>query len=386
MIPLTEFDRAIDRRDPPDSVKWNRYAGDVLPMWIADTDFAVPDTVIAAMGERLRHPAFGYAMADHATREAIVAWLAKRYDWRVSPADLVFIPGALPGIAMALGGLLSPGGGVAMQMPIYGPIHAAPGNWGLERIDALVEPGPDGYGMGDLEAAIGRARALVLCNPHNPTGKVYSRDELCRVAAACERHDTLVVSDEVHCDLVHPGRDHVPIASLSPEIAARTITLMSAGKTFNLSGLKLGFAVITNENLRRRFMASHRGMVPRTDSLMGLVATRAAFTHGEAWRRAQVDYLAANSEHLAIELPRRLPGIRLIAPQASFLAWLDFSELDLGDDPGAWLLEHARIGVSGGTEFGTGGAGHVRLNFGCPRRRLDEAIDRIVLALERRRP
>ncbi|MDE2436409.1 MAG: PatB family C-S lyase [Sphingomonadales bacterium] len=378
------FGRPIDRRNPADSVKWNRYADDVLPMWIADTDFAVPEAIVAAMAERLQNPAFGYAMPDRQTREAIVGWLSARYGWQVSASDLVFIPGALPGIAMALGGLLSPGDGVAMQMPTYGPIHAAPSNWGLCRIDALVEPGPDGYGMGDLEEAISRARALVLCNPHNPTGKVYSREELIRLASICEREDVLILSDEVHCDLVYPGREHVPIASLSPEIAARTITLMSAGKTFNLSGLKLGFAVITNKELRRRFVAAHRGMVPRTDSLMGLVATRAAFAEGEAWRRAQVDYLTASRDHLVAELVRRIPGVRLIAPQASFLAWLDFRDLGLGDDPGAWLLEKARVGLSPGPEFGTGGVGHARINFGCPRVLIDEAIDRITRALDQR--
>ncbi|MBS0481423.1 MAG: PatB family C-S lyase [Proteobacteria bacterium] len=379
------FDRQIDRRNPPDSVKWNRYAGDVLPMWIADMDLAAPDPVIAAMADRLRHPVFGYSMADRATRDAIVNWLAVQYGWTTRPEDLVFLPGALPGIAMALGGLLSPGDGVAMQMPIYGPIHAAPANWGLNRIDAWVESGPEGYSTGNLEQAIAQSRALVLCNPHNPTGKVYDRAELMRIAVACENADALIVSDEVHCDLLHAERNHVPIASLDPAVAARTITLMSAGKTFNLSGLKLAFAVITNSDLRRRFIASHRGIVPRTDSLMGLVATCAAFTSGEAWRGSVVRYLAHNRDYVMHETERRLPGVRLIAPQASFLAWLDFSKLELGIDPGAWLLRHARVALSPGPEFGPGCGNYARLNFGCPRERIAEAIDRIAHAFDVRR-
>jgi cysteine-S-conjugate beta-lyase len=377
-----DLDLRIDRSSAEDCKKWRLYPGHILPMWVADMDFAVAEPITRAMRDRLDHPVFGYAQASDALKGAIVDWLASRHAWKVLPDDLVFLPGVEPGFNMALKAMLQPGDGVVVQTPVYRPILAAPGHWGLNRIDVPLTPADGGWSVDEarLEKAISQSRALLFCNPHNPTGKVFSEAELSFLAACCDRHDILIISDEIHCDLVYPGHRHRPIATLSPGIAARTVTLMSASKTFNIAGLKTAFAVITNPDLRRRFQEARSGMVDSVN-LMGLEATRAALLHGEAWRQATVAYLEANRDHLTRELKRRCPDIGYRPPQASFLAWLDCTALGLAPDPHAFFLSRAHVGFSSGAEFGPGGEGHVRLNFGCTRATLDEALDRMERAL-----
>ena len=312
-------------------------------------------------------------------KRAILDHLHAKFSWAVAPEDLVFLPGVEPGFNMALKAFLRPGDGVVVQTPMYRPILNAPSHWGLNRIDAPLMAQDGGHGMdaGHLDDAMSRARAILFCNPHNPTGKVFTTEELTTIATLCERHDVTIISDEIHCDLVYRGHRHTPIAALSPEIARRTITLMSASKGFNIAGLKTAFAVITDPTLRQRFQQARSGMVDSVN-LMGLVATEAAYRSADAWRQALVTYLEGNRDHLERQLAQRLPGIGFKPPQASFLAWLDCSALGLSPDPHRFILDRARVGLSAGDEFGERGGGHVRLNFGCPRATLDEAIDRMV--------
>ena len=384
MSPLTPagLDHIIDRRNAADCKKWRLYPEDVLPMWVADMDFAVAEPILAALRGRLAHPVFGYAQPPEALRNAIVEALARQHNWCIQPDDLVFLPGVEPGFNMALKAMLKPGDGVVVQTPMYRPILSAPGHWGLRRIDEPLVRAGLGYAIdpAGLEHALGQARAFLLCNPHNPIGKVFTDAELSFIAAACEQHDVLIISDEIHCDLVYSGHRHRPIATLAPEIAERTITLMSASKTFNIAGLKTAFAIIPNAILRQRFQSSRLGMVDSVN-LMGLEATRAAFESCEAWRQATVAYLEGNRDHLASELKRRLPAIGFRPPEASFLAWLDCSALKLVHEPQQFFLKKARVSFSAGADFGATGKGHVRLNFGCPRAQLDEALNRIEQAL-----
>jgi len=378
--PSFDFDAPIDRRAAVDCRKWNRYPADTLPMWVADMDFGVPAPIREALRARLDHPVLGYAGPPPALVEAILAMLEARHGWRVAPEAIVMLPGVEPGFNMALRALLRPGDGVAIQSPAYAPIRAAPGHWGLGRVEV-----PIADGVAAMEAALARpgTRALLLCNPHNPTGTVLGAAELSRIAAACLRHDVLVVSDEIHCDLVLDDRRHVPIAALDPEIARRSVTLMSASKTYNVAGLKAAFAIVPDPGLRQRFVAARAGMVDSVN-LMGLVATEAALRGCEAWRRALLSCLAANRDFLAGEIARRFPSIGFAPPQASFLAWLDCRALGLGTDPQAFFLENARVAFSPGTEFGPLGEGHVRMNFGCRRATLAEALDRMEAALAAR--
>jgi len=379
-----DFDAPIDRRAAADCRKWNRYPADTLPMWVADMDFAVPEQIQAALRTRLAHPVFGYAGTPASLIEAILEMLEVRHGWKVAPEAIVMLPGVEPGFNMALRGLLSPGDGVVVQTPIYAPIRTAPLNWGQRRIEVPLKPTPSKFSadLPALENAFAEegTKAFLLCNPHNPTGKVYDVDELSAIAASCLRHHVLIISDEIHGDLVHEGGRHYPIASLAPEIAERSITLMSASKTYNIAGLKAAFAIVPNVALRQAFVSARAGMVDSVN-LMGLVATEAALREGEAWRRALLGYLQENRDFLARELTQRFPMIGYQPPQASFLAWLDCRGLALSIEPAKFFLEHARIAVSGGEEFGALGAGHVRLNFGCRRATLIAALNRLGQAL-----
>ena len=379
-----DFDAPIDRRAAADCRKWNRYPSDTLPMWVADMDFAVPEQIQAALRTRLTHPVFGYAGPPASLIEAILEMLEVRHGWKVAPEAIVMLPGVEPGFNMALRGLLSPGDGVVVQTPIYAPIRAAPLHWGQRRIDVPLKPTLSGFSadppaLKSIFAEEG-TKAFLLCNPHNPTGKVYDADELSVIAASCLRHNVLIISDEIHGDLVYEGGRHYPIASLAPEIAERSITLMSASKTYNIAGLKAAFAIIPNAALRQAFIAARAGMVDSVN-LMGLVATEAALREGEAWRRALLVYLQGNRDFLVRKIAQRFPMIGFQSPPASFLAWLDCRGLALAVEPAQFFLEHARIAVSGGEEFGALGAGHVRLNFGCRRATLIAALNRLEQAL-----
>jgi cystathionine beta-lyase len=380
------FDATLDRRSAADCKKWRLYPEDILPMWVADMDFGVAEPILAALRRRIAHPVFGYAQAPEALREAIVAAMVDRHGWTIQPEHLVFLPGVEPGFNMALKAFLAPGDGVLVQTPMYRPILSAPGHRGMRRVDAPLTPSDRGYTV-DLEAFDGLmsgCRALLLCNPHNPTGKVFTDAELTRMAVACERRDALVISDEIHCDLVFGGKRHRPIAALSPEVARRTITLMSASKAWNIAGLKTAFAIIPDPRMRERFQQARLGMVDSVN-LMGLEATRAAYAEGDAWRRAAIAYLEGNRDHLAQELARSFPKVGFRPPEASFLAWLDCTALGLQPHPQEYLLKEARVGLSAGLEFGSLGAHHIRLNFGCPRAILDTALDRMEEALVRLR-
>jgi cystathionine beta-lyase len=381
-----DFDTVIDRHGTG-STKWDRYPADVLPMWIADSDFALAPEIMAALQERLRHPVLGYAVAQDSLRAQMVAHLEATYGWSIRPEDLIFLPGVAPGFNMALRAMLSPGDGVLVQPPMYGPIMEAPGHWGLRRVEVPLRPAPDGSIPLDGEAfraGARQSRALLFCNPHNPLGKVFTRPELESIAETCLAEDLLIISDEIHCDLVFDGRPHIPMATLSPEVARRTITLMSSSKTYNTAGLKAAFAIIQDPALRQKVNAARQGMVDSVNAL-GLEATRAAYASAGAWRDQQLAYLQANRDWLVAAVAQRLPGITMHRPEGTFLAWLDCRGLGLNEDPQAFFLREARVGLSAGTDFGSEGRDGVRLNFACPRPQLEAAVDRMAAALASRR-
>ncbi|EIK96319.1 aminotransferase class i and ii [Pseudomonas sp. M47T1] len=366
------------------STKWSRFPADVLPMWVADMDFAVAPGIVQALQERLSHPMLGYSVAQDSLRSTLIKALRELFDWEVAPEELVFLPGVEGGVNMALNGLLEPGTGVVVQTPNYRPLLNAAGHWKLPRIDLRFHVDANGLYPTDLAAldeALGKAGAMILSNPHNPLGKVFERAELQAIADACVAHDTLLISDEIHAQILFDGRRHIPIASLNDEIAQRTITLMSATKAFNIAGMKNAFAVIKNPALRHRFNVARLGMVDSVSTL-GLVATEAAFNHGGEWLAEVVAYLQANRDYLASAVATRLPGVTMTCPQGTYLAWLDCSGLGL-NDPHAFFLKHAKVGLSPGTDFDDElGGQFLRLNFGCPRALLEEGIARMERALK----
>lgn len=382
--PAVDFDRVIERRST-DSNKWHKFGPDVLPLWVADMDFASPEPVIQALQARVRHGIFGYLREQVSElTEVFAARCRTRYGWAVDPEWVVVIPGVIPGFNVAARALLAAGDGLLIQTPAYPPIMRVPGNVGLraELVDLARRPG--GRWEVDLDtfaAGAARARAFLLCNPHNPVGRVFTRRELEAMAAVALRHGLAIVADEIHCDVLFDGHAHVPMASLGPEVAARTITLMAASKSFNLAGLKCAVAVVPDAELRRCFQAARVDMV-QPPNVLGYTATLAAYRDGEPWLRALLRYLEANRDFLRDHVGRHLPGVTMTPPEGTYLAWLDCREAGLPTyDPFAYFLETARVALNDGATFGTAGKGFVRLNFGCPRATLVEGLERMRAAL-----
>ena len=379
-----DFDQVFDRHNTG-STKWSRYPADVLPMWVADMDFAAPPVIIQALQKRLEHPLLGYSVAQDDLRNAIVTDLWNKYAWRVEPQELVFLPGVESGFNMALNALVQPQQNVVVQTPNYPPLRHAPGHWGLNKVELNFEAMADGTYATPLQAlrqSLEGGGALLLSNPHNPLGKAFPREELQAVADICVAQGAWIISDEIHAELCFDGRQHIPTASLSPEIARRTITLMSASKAYNIAGLKTSFMIIQDRALRERVNHARCGMVDSVNPL-GMEATRVAYTEGAPWLAALKDYLQSNRDYLVDAVRTRLPGISMKVPQSTYLAWLDCSALGL-ENPQQFFLEQAKVGLSPGLDFGDDCKQYVRLNFGCPRALLEEGIARMERSLRDR--
>ncbi len=380
------FDERIDRRCT-ESVKWNLYDEDVLPMWVADMDFASPPPVIEALRERVSHGVFGYPNAPEELIEVVVERLQTRYNWQVDPSWIMFLPGCVTGFNLFARAITKPGDGVLVQTPVYGPIHHAPANHDLLLQSMLLTPGADGRYTVDFDLMQDtideRTKLFLLCNPHNPVGRVFTRQELTDMAEICLAHDMYIASDEIHCELVLDGRQHTPIASISPDIAARTVTLMAPSKTFNLAGLQCSFAIVPDENLRKAMSKTRAGMVPDVN-LMGYTAALAAYKYGDPWLEDLLIYLAENRDYASSFIEAEMPGVRMSPLEGTYLAWLDCREAGLGDRPDVFFCEQARVALTSGTFFGPGGEGFCRLCLGSPRQQVVEALKRMRDALTAR--
>ena len=382
-----DFDTVYERRDT-DSSKWARFPADVIPMPVADMDFPSPGPVRRALRERVEQGFFGYGRAIEELHDVFTARLRKRYAWDVPNEALVPIPGVIPGMNMALRALASPGDSMVIQLPSYPPILNACEHHGLVRRDAHLVRGDSGRYEIDwesFEAAFDDAtKVFVLCNPHNPVGRVFSPEELRRMAEICLDHKAWIIADEIHCDLQLAGNTHTPIASLSPEIAARTITLMAPSKTFNLAGLKASLAIVPDPDLRARFEGGKGGLVGAVN-VLGYTAMTAAYRDCDEWLHELTAYLTANRDYLDAFVKERLPGVTSYPAEATYLAWLDCNALELPEnDAFTWFLEHAKVGLGDGRNFGPTGEGFVRLNFGCPRATLEAGLERMAAALAQR--
>ncbi len=380
------FDTLIERRQT-DSIKWRHYDPDVLPMWVADMDFRSPEPVIQALRDRVEHGVFGYADESAELRQVLVERLADRYHWQVKPDDILLMPGVVNGFNQACHALGSPGDDVLVQTPVYGPILKGPDYAGLNRVESsLVRKENGWYGI-DFEAfetaITPETRLFILCNPHNPVGRVFTPEELSRMGEICLRHGVTLCSDEIHCDLVFNGHPHTPIATLSPELARQTITLMAPSKTYNIAGLDCSFAVIQDAELRQRFSQAGKGLVKGVN-LLGMTAALAAYRGGQDWLDELLVYLQANRDFLVDFVKNNLPGITMSVPEGTYLAWLDCQALELDQTPSDFFMARARVAMNDGKWFGPGGEGFVRLNFGCPRSQLAEALERMARALKAR--
>lgn len=368
-----DFDQLVDRRGTA-SDKWDRYAGrDILPMWVADMDFRAPPPVLEALHARVEHGVFGYTNAPEELVEVTRQMLADAYGWSVEPEWLVWLPGMVPGLHIACAAVGDDGDAVATFTPAYPPFLDAPARARRERVDVPLANDAGDIDFDRLDAEITpNTRLLMLCSPQNPTGRVYDRAELERLAAFCQARDLVVCSDEIHCGLIlEPSAGHVPFATLDAETARRTITLIAPSKTYNIAGLGCSLAIIPDRDLRRRFRRARAGFVPGVNAL-GFTAALAAWRDGHHWREQLVTYLRGNRDRVQAAVDAH-PALQMQCPAATYLAWIDARGLGV-DDPEA-AFEAAGLGLSNGTDFAA--PGYFRLNFGCPRARLDQALERL---------
>ena len=373
---IYNFDVLPDRR-PTESIKWNKYHPDVLPMWVADMDFVSPEPVIRALRERVDHGVFGYPRDMPELRQVIVERMQARHSWLISPEDVVLIPGVVTGFNIACHAFAA-GEGVLVQTPVYPPFLSAPEAAGCFRQEAdLVRSAEGTYGIDwdSFEAAITpQTRLFILCNPHNPVGRVFTRTELEHMADLCLKHNVIICSDEIHCDLVFSGNRHIPIASSDPEIARQSVTLIAPSKTYNIAGLESSIAIIQDTGLRKQYLAARRGLVGWVN-LFGQIAALAAYRDGQEWLDQLLIYLEVNRDYLVDFIRQEMPCISVGKPEGTYLAWLDCRNAGLDGSPYQFFLEKARVAVNDGADFGHNGKGFVRLNFGCPRSLLAQALD-----------
>jgi cystathionine beta-lyase len=378
-----QFDKIIERRGT-ESLKWNYYGDDVLPMWIADMDFRSPEPVIQALQQRVAHGIFGYGFRLEGLKEAIIDHVGRRYDCSLEQEEINFISGVVTGFTHAMYSLTEPGDKVLIQTPVYRPILVGPGAIGRGCVHNELILGEDGRYEVDFddfeEKCASGVKLFLLCNPHNPVGRVFSPEELRRMAEICLKHNVLICSDEIHCDLIYAGYQHTPIASLSPEVADISVTYFAPSKSFNIAGLSTSVYVAKNEELRKRLSESMR-MILGHPNILGLHAALAAYRDGQEWLDDVLVYLQSNRDFLMDYVSQELPGVEMWCPEGTFLGWLNCKGLNLSPEPGAFFLEHAKVGLNEGSDFGKPGEGFVRLNFACPREMLEEGLERMKSAL-----
>jgi cystathionine beta-lyase len=388
------FDQLIERRGTG-SEKWDFYPADVLPMWVADMDFAAPDSILKALHQKIDHGVFGYEHPSLELRQTVCDRMHRLHGWAVTPKQVVAVPGLVAGTNLVCRAFGEPGDGVLVQTPAYPPFLSAPKNNKLVLQTTELTQVKTGrtfhyeIDYDAFEAAItppnggrGRTRLFTLCQPYNPVGQIYTREQLTRLAEICLRHNVIICSDEIHSELLLDGNRHVPMAALSPEVAERTITLVAPSKTFNVAGLVCGFVIIQNESLLKQFKAACEGFVHV--NALGLVSALAAFRDDpqvNEWLAGLRRYLTANRDVVVDYVATRLPDLKTTVPQATYLGWLDCRQAGIDGNPYEFFLQKAKVALGDGARFGPGGQGFVRINFGCPRAYLTQALEQMKEAL-----
>lgn len=382
-----DFDTVIDRRGTH-SVKWDGMAGrmgldaaDQIPMWVADMDFPAPPAVNAAIQGLVEHSIHGYYGDDSSMRDAVCGWYRTRHDYEIDPDTLGFVHGLVAGIGFAIQAFTEPGDGVVVFSPVYHMFGNTVRAAGRTLIESELKQVQGRYEM-DFEQLArdlpDNARMVLFCSPHNPGGRVWSQAEITALADFCAERDLILVSDEIHNDLVFSGAKHIVTANAAPQIADRLVTLIAPTKTFNIAGTLTGCVVIPDAGLRKKFNDAKAACGSGAVNRFGMVGAEAAYRHGADWLDTLVPYLEANRDHLDAAVAEHLPGVRSMKLQATYLAWLDFSGLDRDMAEITRMVEHdARIAVNKGPAFGQGGACWLRFNFACPRATLDQAIVRL---------
>lgn len=385
-----DFDKIIERRGSG-AIKCDalgKFFGkdDLIPMWVADMDFETPDFITEALMERMKHPIFGYTSEPAEYRPAICDWIAEHHGWEVKSEWLSYIPGIVKGIGMVINVFMKEDEKVIIQPPVYHPFRLVPQKNHKEVVfNPLRELPEGGYEMDfeNLEAVCDdKCRILILSNPHNPAGIVWPRETLERLADFCHSRGIIVISDEIHCDMALFGNRHIPFASVSPEAAACSITFGAPSKTFNIAGIVSSYSVVPNDSLRHRFHEWMEANEMNAAPLFSPIATIAAFRKGEEWRKQMLEYVEGNINFLTDYCREKMPEIKPLRPQASFLVWLDCRSLGLDHDQLIDLfINKAGLALNDGEMFNPGGQGFMRLNVGTPRKILKSALDRLHKAI-----
>ncbi|RKD29141.1 MalY/PatB family protein [Thermohalobacter berrensis] len=383
------FDQIIERKNT-NSAKWDGLKDvfgkdDVLPMWVADMDFRCPQPIVDAIVKRAEHGIYGYPKRPVSYYESIIYWMKKRHNWDIKEEWISFSPGVVPALNMLIMALTNPGDKVVVQSPVYFPFFSAVKNNNRVLVNNELKLQNGNYVMDfeRLEKQIdSKTKMLILCSPHNPVGRVWSREELKRLGEICLKNNIIIVSDEIHSDIVYSGYKHTPIASISEELAKNTITCIAPSKTFNVAGLYTSVVIIPNKKLKDKYKnileRIHIGM----GNIFGIEALEAGYRYGEEWLENLLKYLEGNIEYSINFINKRIPKIKAIRPEGTYLLWLDYRELKLSNkELKNLMVDKAKVGLSDGAMFGSGGEGFQRMNIGCPREIIKEGLERIEKAI-----
>ncbi len=384
-----DFDKVIERRGTA-STKWDYMPGvpknnDVLPMWVADMDFMLPQPVIEVLRKKLEHGIYGYTSRSSSYFESISNWFKRRHNWEIKEEWITHSPGVLPAISIILLTFTNPGDKIIIQPPVYPPFHSVVKNNGRHIVYNQLKEQNGLYVMDylDLERKIdNQVKMIILCSPHNPGGRVWNEDELIKFGEICLKHKILIISDEIHCDLLFNGYKHTPLASLSEELAQNTITCISASKTFNMGGLTTSANIIPNPQIRALFDHALENMELHTGNIFGMAALEAAYRYGEEWLDELLEYLEGNLSFLIRYFNEKIPQIKPMIPQGSYLVWLDCKGLNMNQPELVnFMLNRAKVKLNDGVTFGPGGEGFMRINIACPRSIMEEGLERIKKAV-----
>lgn len=384
------FDEIINRKDS-NSIKWNipkiEYGkDDILPMWVADMDFMVADEILEALKSPIEHGVIGYDIMPDSFYQSIIDWIYDRYEWKVKKEWISYIPGVVPGISVATSAFSEENDEIIIQPPVYHPFYRVAERNNRQIVENPLKVNKEKYEMDfqDLKEKITeKTRMSVLCSPHNPVGRVWTRDELENFGNMCVENEIVIVSDEIHCDLVLENHKHIPTAAISDTIAMNTITLMAPSKTFNIPGLFASVAIIPNKDLRDKFNARLERIELIHANTFSVAGFTAAYNYGENWLKEALEYIEGNIDYAVKYINENIKGVNTYKPEGTYLLWLDFNELGkTPEEINDLLINKGKIMLNNGVMFGQGGEGFFRLNIGCPRETLEDGLNRIKRAVE----
>jgi cystathionine beta-lyase len=394
-----DFDQICNRKNT-DCLKWDMMepifgSGDLIPLWVADMDLPVAKPITDALKKRVEHPFYGYSQAGASVLNSVVERMKRKYNWDIKSEWIVFTPGVVPALHVAVRSLTHPGDEVILQEPTYHPFFPVVVNSGCKIVNNGLKIDNNRYEIDykGLEEKFhsksrsfqeaGRIKTIIFCNPHNPVGRLWKRDEIIKMGKIVINNGAVVISDEIHCEILFKDQKHTPFASISKKFEQNSIVCMSPSKTFNLAGLEVSTIIIPNKKLRDNFINTRSGIVPNPN-LFGYTALEAAYRHGDEWLEQVIDYLQENLDYLKLYIENRIPDIKVIDPEGTYLIWLDFKDLGMDNQTlSNFMKREAKVGLEDGFIFGESGSGFMRMNIACPRSILAEALKRIENAVNK---